>query len=255
MSPLAVRLLRCGGSAPTGGNGEVWHSPCRECARRACGCLPSAGRPLPVYQRGGGTQTPERGWACVIRDWGAASQPMKHHALSRRPNDRRRQEKAGQASGLSFFCHPLGGCPCLGHCTPSSVKHFPLGNAKSEHLFDYCPSGKCKEYDTWDYLECRSTLAVTRSAAASRIARDSRKRAAVARGMQRAPSASSAAHNAASSRASSGSIQRSQRRYFCGGWWRNRSSPAANCRKAASVLCPSIWSRVVIIPPFVRWYD
>lgn len=51
-------------------------------------------------------------------------------ALSRRLNDRRReQERAGQASGSSFFCQPLGGCPCLGSALPQACV-FPSGKWK-----------------------------------------------------------------------------------------------------------------------------
>lgn len=57
-------------------------------------------------------------------------------ALSRRPNDRRREQKEPRdMCRAASFLPSSGGCPCLGHCTPSSVYHSSPPR-KSEQMFD-----------------------------------------------------------------------------------------------------------------------
>lgn len=95
---------------PTGSNGEVWHSPRIECARRACGCLSSAGRARPVYQRAGGARAPQGAGMLRAEGGRAVHHPMMRGALSRRPSDRRREQKEQRdTSRAASFLALLGG--------------------------------------------------------------------------------------------------------------------------------------------------
>ena len=90
--PSRRECLRRGGSAPTGGNGEVWPRPCREAARRVCGYLSSAGRAPPVYQGAGGARSGKPLGMLRAEGGRAVHHPMMRGALSRRAKSRRREK-------------------------------------------------------------------------------------------------------------------------------------------------------------------
>lgn len=74
----------------------------------------SAGRAPPVYQGAGGARAPQGAGTLPSKGGRAVHRLMISEALSRRRTPTASRKGRMIHPAFSFFCQPLGGCPCLG---------------------------------------------------------------------------------------------------------------------------------------------